>query len=105
MKQIFLNYLTIFILPFLLGALVRFLLRKFSKAWLATAVCAVLTVTMFVLFLAVDSLKNEAFGIWLYMASCLSLGSLLTGGIVKITGRKKVNRLQAGKLNNKKRFT
>lgn len=89
MKQIILNYLTIFILPFLLGALVRFLLRKFSKAWLATAVCAVLTVTVFALFLTVDSFGNEAFGIWLYTASCLSLGSLLTGVVLKITGRKK----------------
>lgn len=90
MKQIILNYLTIFILPFLLGAFVRFLLRKFSRAWLATAVCAVLTATMFALFLTVDSFGNEAFGIWLYVASCLLLGSLLTGTIARLLNRRKL---------------
>lgn len=89
MKQIILNYLTIFILPFLLGAFVRFLLRKFSRAWLATAVFAVLTATMFALFLTVDSFGNEMYGILLYQAVCLSAGALFTGVIMRMKKRKK----------------
>ena len=42
MKQIVLNYLGIFIIPFLAGTLVRFLFRKYSKAWLITVITALL---------------------------------------------------------------
>lgn len=89
MKQIALNYLTIFIIPFLLGVLIRFLLRKFSKAWLTTAACAALLLVALVVEMTVDGHGSEMYGIFLYQAICLSAGALLTGAITRITGRRK----------------
>lgn len=89
MKQIVLNYLTIFIIPFLLGAFIRFLLRKFSKAWLTTAFCAALLLVALIVKMTVDSHGNEMYGILLYQAVCLSAGALFTGVIMRMTKRKK----------------
>ena len=87
--QIFMNYLLIFILPFLLGALLRFLMRKRSRGWIVTVIAAALALTMLIVAVAVPNHGSEANGLMAYQAACLLVGSLLVGGVLLIVRRKR----------------
>ena len=86
MKQIFLNYLYVCILPFLVGCLVRLLCRRWSKGWLVTAAAAVLALIAFIVVLTVPNRGSELYGLRLVQAACLLFGSLLVGVLVRLLG-------------------
>lgn len=89
MKQIVLNDLVIFVIPFLLGALVRFLLRRRSKAWLVTAVAACLALAAGVVAMTVPNHGSELYGLRLLQAVCFLFGSLFMGAAIRFLRRKK----------------
>ena len=88
MKQIVLNYLLIFIIPFLLGTLIRFLFRKRSKAWMITGITALLALVEYNMISIFPS-DCELHGFRTIQAICLFLGSLLIGIIARVMSRKK----------------
>ncbi len=89
MKQIVLNCLVIFIIPFLLGALIRFLFCKRSKAWLVTAITVFLALAAFIIERTVPNHGSELYALWLFQAVCLLIGSLLMGVVTRVMCRKK----------------
>lgn len=84
MAQIIENYLVIFIIPLALGVIVRVLIRKKPKAWIFSAVCAVLMIVFGILFAVIDTHGDEGLGLCFIQSVCLLAGSLVTGGIIKI---------------------
>ena len=89
MKQIFFNNFVIFVIPFLVGILARFLFRKRCKAWLVTAISIALTVAAFVVEKTVNSYGSEKYALLLAMAVSMLIGSLLVGIILRVINRKK----------------
>lgn len=88
MKQIFFNNFVIFVIPFLVGILARFLFRKRCKAWLVTAISIALTVAAFVVEKTVNSYGSEKYALLLAMAVSMLIGSLLVGIILRVINRK-----------------
>ena len=88
MKQIVLNYLGIFIIPFLAGTLVRFLFRKYSKAWLITVITALLALVQYSM-ISIFPNDCEVHAFRTIQVICLFLGSLLLGFITRVMSRKK----------------
>lgn len=88
MKQILFNNFVIFVIPFLVGILARFLFRKHCKAWLFTAISIALTVAAFVVEKTVNSYGSEKYAILLAMAVSMLIGSLLVGIILRVINRK-----------------
>lgn len=84
MAQIIKNYLFIFIIPLALGVIVRVLIRKKPKAWIFSAVCAVLTIAVGILFAVIDTHGDEGLGLCFIQTVCLLAGSLVTAGVSKI---------------------
>lgn len=89
MKQIFFNNFVIFVIPFLVGILARFLFRKRCKAWLVTAISIALTVAAFVVEKTVNSYGSEKYALLLAMAVSMLIGSLLVGIILRVINQKK----------------
>lgn len=87
--QIFLNYLTIFIIPVLVGISFRLIFRKKSKAWLVSAVFALITALFGVLTLLLSSGGNESFGLLTISSASALASSLVCGVIIRLAGRKK----------------
>ena len=90
MAQIVLNYLMIFILPFLLGILLRSLLfRKKARGWIITVIAAVLAIVALIIAIAVPSHGSEANGLRMVQAICLLVGVLTAAGIIRLRHRQK----------------
>ena len=90
MVQIVLNYLLIFILPFLAGILLRSLLfRKTARGWIVTVIAAVLALVTSIVAFAVPSHGSEANGLLMCQAICLLAGVLLAAGIDRFQHRRK----------------
>ena len=89
MKQIFFNNFVVFVIPFLVGILARFLFRKRCKAWLVTAISIALTVAAFVVEKTVNSYGSEKYALLLAMAVSMLIGSLLVGIILRVINQKK----------------
>lgn len=83
MDQIIKNYMFIFIIPFLVGVVVRFLFQRTKRAYLITSVIAVLTVIGWVVFYTVPSHGSELYGIIALLLTCAAVGTLLTGLVVQ----------------------
>mgnify|MGYP001069942776 CR=1 FL=1 len=83
MKQIILNYLVIFILPFLLGGVLRFALRKRTKAGLMTAAAALLSLAAWTVARNPPVLGSELYGLRFFQAACFTTGSLLIGLLLR----------------------
>ena len=84
MVQIIKNYLYIFIIPLALGVIVRVLIRKKSKAWIFSVVCAALTAAVGILFAVIDTHGDEGLGLFFIQTVCLLVGSLAAAGVSKI---------------------
>ncbi len=89
MKQIILNYVSIFVLPILAGFAVRFFCRRLKKAWLVTAAGAVLTVIALIVALNPPIAGNEGYGLITVSAACATAASLITGLVCRLINRKK----------------
>ena len=83
MDQIIKNYMFIFIIPFLVGVVVRFLFQRTKRAYLITSVIAVLAVIGWVAFYTVPSHGSEMYGIIALLLTCAAAGALLTGLVVR----------------------
>lgn len=84
MGQIIKNYIYIFIVPFLIGAGVRFLCQRSKRAYLTTLLFIVLAVIGWVVYGAIPSHGSELYGIIALALTCAAAGSLLTGLIVQL---------------------
>ena len=89
MTQIILNYLMIFILPFLAGILLRSLFRKKARGWIVTVIAAVFALVTSIVAFTVPSHGSEVNGILMYQAICLLVGVLLAAGIIRLRHRQK----------------
>lgn len=83
MKQILFNYFIIFVLPFVLGGCIRFFCRKWSKAWLITAISAVSTIIAYVVACNPPVLGNEGYGLRTIQLCCFTFASLLVGIVLR----------------------
>lgn len=83
MDQIIKNYIFIFIIPFLIGVVVRILFQRAKRAYLITSVIAVLAVIGWVAFYTVPSHGSEMYGIIALLLTCAAAGALLTGLVVR----------------------
>lgn len=89
MRQIFMNYLVIIIIPFLVGVFLRFLFRKRTKAWLITLITALLALAAFIVERTIPAYGSELYGLLVCMAASLLIGSLLIGTISRIVSHRK----------------
>lgn len=87
MDQIIKNYMFIFIIPFLVGVVVRFLFQRMKRAYLITSVIAVLAVIGWVVFYTVPSHGSELYGIIALLLTCAAVGALLIGLVVRAKRR------------------
>lgn len=83
MKQIILNYLSVFVLPLILGGCIRFFCRKWSKAWLITAFFALLTIIALVFACNPPVLGSELYALRAIQLGCLTAASLIVGIIFR----------------------
>ena len=77
MQQILINYLGVFIFPFLFGFVLRICLQKWSKVSYLTMSLFVYAVIMWILSIVVPSYGSEANGIRAIQCSCLFIGSFI----------------------------
>ncbi len=90
MEQIIVNWLILFILPFLAGMIIRFLARKSSKGWLVTVAVAAL-IAVFVILNLVTNSNIESFFFRMYQIAFVFIGSLIMGLILVIVKKIKKN--------------
>ena len=84
MKQIIVNYLFIFGLPVIIGLAVRIILQRFNKAYLATALFAILTAIGWCVANTIPSYGSELHAILAIQATAAFVSSLLTGLILRL---------------------
>ena len=84
MKQIIVNYLFIFGLPVIIGLAVRIILQRFNKAYLATALFAILTAIGWCVANTIPSYRSELHAILAIQATAAFVSSLLTGLILRL---------------------
>lgn len=84
MAQIVWNYLIIFVFPALIGGGVRFLSRRRKKAWIVTAVFALLTAVAVIIAVNPPVSGNEGYGLSAVMAGCATIASFLVGLVFRI---------------------
>lgn len=87
MKQIIINYPFVFGLPMIVGSAVRVLLKRFSKAYFATAVFAVLALVGWVVVNVVPSHGSELYGILAVQATTAFVSSLLAGLVLGLKSK------------------
>lgn len=79
MLQILSNYFFIFIVPFLLGFVLRLSIRKSSKPFILTVCFIGLAILMWGIAVIVPSHGSELNGLRAIQASCLALGAWIAG--------------------------
>ncbi len=84
MGQIVINYLSIFIIPFLFGAILRVFWHKSKKAYLVTAISAVVTVICFIIAQNPPVSGSELYGIRTLIAASFTVGSFVFGAVIRI---------------------
>lgn len=88
--QIFLNYLTVFIIPAIVGLVARLIFIKAEKGWAVSVTLGGISVAMALVNLFVDSHGNEAQGLLLIAALVATAVSLLCGAIGRLVRKKGV---------------
>ena len=88
MGQIIINYLYIFIVPFLVGAAARFLFRRIKRAYRVTLVSMALAAIGWFIFYAVPSNGSELYGIIALQLTSVAAGALLAGLILRLKSAK-----------------
>ena len=78
-RQVLLNYLFVFVLPLVFGGALRFACRKYSRAWLVTAIAAVLSLAAWVIARDPPVRGSELYGLCTIQLVCCMTGSLLVG--------------------------
>ena len=80
-------YLYIIVLPLILGAALRFLLRKRKKSWLFSLLLAVIAAVALLRALFPPVLGSELYALRFVQAISMLIGSLVTGGVLRIKKR------------------
>ena len=94
MKQIISNYLSVFVPPIIIALIVRILLRRFDKAYLATVAFALLTVVAWIAAQVIPSHGSELYGLMAVEATTAFVTSLLTGLVLRLKSRKENKELE-----------
>lgn len=89
MLQIFYNYLTIFIIPIVIGFLVRFLCRRVEKGFFITLGFVVLAVVLWVVALFFSNNGSELYGLTALSTTAMAVTSAVTGLIIQIVKKKR----------------
>ena len=79
MKQIIFNYLCVFVIPALIGFLLRFFFRRAKKGSLITAAWIALVVLSWIAATVIPSHGSELYAIRAMMVTSASISSLVTG--------------------------
>ena len=80
---IFQNYLYVFILPFLAGAVLRFALRPFRKGWILTLLAALCAAAAWIVTANPPIGGSELYGLRALMLSLFTLASFLVGILLR----------------------
>lgn len=83
MARIIQNYLFIFILPLLLGAVARFLLRRAGRGYYITLTAAALAVAGWMAYRILPNHGSELYGILALIATSAAAGALLTALLLR----------------------
>lgn len=80
----FVNYMVIFAAPLLFGGMLRFICRRFSKAWLVTVIALVLSAAAWVVAMNPPVLGSELYILRTVQAVCFTIGSLCAGLFIQV---------------------
>lgn len=83
MGQILFNVFMVFILPVVIGIAVRVAVRKMRKSFIITGGLILLAVVMWVIAVSIPSHGSEANEIFAMMTTCLAIGALVAGLIIR----------------------
>lgn len=79
MSQIFINIMTIFIIPAIAGIAIRAILYPFRHGYISTMVSGALAAAAWLLAMTIDTHGNEALGLNAVMATVCFAGMALVG--------------------------
>lgn len=88
MKQIIFNYLFVFIIPALIGFLVRFLFRSTKKGYSITAAWIALAVVSWIAAVVIPAHGSELHAIRAMMATSASVAALVTDLVIRLKARR-----------------
>ena len=80
-------YLYIIVVPLISGVVIRFLLRKYKKAWLFSLLLAAVAAAALLRALFPPVLGSELYALRFIQAICMLTGSLVTGCVLRIKNR------------------
>ena len=84
MKQIIINYLGLFIVPALIGFVVRFLLRRSKKGYWVTVGLVILTLIGWMAANVIPTHGSELYGVLALMVTSVTVASLVTGLLIRL---------------------
>ncbi|MBR2894290.1 MAG: hypothetical protein IKC03_01350 [Oscillospiraceae bacterium] len=84
MKQIIFNYLWVFIIPALIGFLLRFFFRRAKKGSLITAALIALAVLSWIVATVIPSHGSELYAIRAMMVTSSSVAALMTDMVIRL---------------------
>ena len=85
MGQILFNIFMVYILPVIIGIVVRVTVRKIRKPFVVTIGLILLAALMWMIAVVVPNHGSEGSGIMAMMATCLALGALITEVLTSIS--------------------
>lgn len=90
MPQEIINVLMIFVLPAVVGIVLRLIFFKWRRGYIVDILCAVLAVVLWGVAFFVPSYGSEGNALLAMMATLLTAGTLASGAVVQIVrGRKR----------------
>lgn len=84
MKQIIFNYLWVFIIPALIGFLLRFFFRRAKRGSLITAALIALAVLSWIVATVIPSHGSELYAIRAMMVTSSSVAALMTDMVIRL---------------------
>ena len=84
MKQIIFNYLWVFIIPALIGFLLRFFVRRAKRGSLITAALIALAVLSWIVATVIPSHGSELYAIRAMMVTSSSVAALMTDMVIRL---------------------
>lgn len=84
MWQIIQNALYIFVIPLLIGIIIRFLCRHIKRAYFITVIFMILAGVAWIAYYVIPSHGSELYGIIAIRITCVAAGMLLMGLIMRL---------------------
>ena len=88
MKQIIFNYLWVFIIPALIGFLLRFFFRRAKRGSLITAALIALAVLSWIVATVIPSHGSELYAIRAMMVTSSSVAALVTDLVIRLKAKR-----------------